>query len=244
MVLDLAYTYTFHRDMTVSSPGANCEKIFSTPRTFVRTQNWAWTSGVDIVAADLPTSYCLGTGAVSDCTDTLLRDLSDMASGTAYAHPFVVYWQSSDLSKFPSDYASSIALMINVPFGDLTTTASAPPSPPTPPTPPPPPTNPSNRSSGLKPGAIAGIAVGVVMLVISSVVLGLYFWRRRKQQRLQHTDAVELEGSSRGLKHFVGGKWRAEQDGTSQPVEAGSTSVKIIPGPPVELDSTPAERIR
>ena len=95
-----------------------------------------------------------------------------------------------------------------------------------------------------EPGAIAGIAVGVVTLVISSVVLGLYFWRRRKQQRLQHTDAVELEGSSRGLKHFMGGKWRAEQDGTSQPVEAGSTSVNIIPGPPVELDSTPTERIR
>ena len=238
MLLDHAYTYTFCRDMTVPSPGANCEKIFSTPRTFVRTQNWAWTSGVDIVAADLPTSYCLGTGAVSDCTDTLLRDLSDMASGTAYAHPFEVYWQSSDLSNFPVDYASSIPLMINVPFGNLTTTTSAPASSPVPPT------NPSKRSSGLKPGAIAGIAVGVVTLVISSVVLGLYFWRRRKQQRLQHTDAVELEGSSRGLKHFVGGKWRAEQDGTSQPVEAGSTSVKIIPGPPVELDSTPAERIR
>jgi hypothetical protein len=83
-----------------------------------------------------------------------------------------------------------------------------------------------------------------VTFVIFIVVLVLYLWRRRKQQRIQHPDVAEMEGSSRGLKHLVGGRWRAEQDGTSQPVEAGSTSVNIIPGPPVELDSTPAERIR
>jgi membrane protein implicated in regulation of membrane protease activity len=85
------------------------------------------------------------------------------------------------------------------------------------------------------------------VFLIVSIVLLLYLRRRMKQkqqQRLQHPGMSEMEGSSRGLKHFVGGRWRAEQDGTSQPVEAGSTSVKIIPGPPVELDSTPAERSR
>ena len=56
----------------------------------------------------------------------------------------------------------------------------------------------------------------------------------------------EMEGDSNGLKAFVGGKWRAEAHGTSDPVEAGvlepveveSRSVRVITGAPVELDAT------
>jgi hypothetical protein len=163
-----------------------------------------------------------------------------VTSGTAYASPFLVWWQSSDLTNFPEDYASSIASVIKVPFGDKSNISSNSTAPPLTP----PPANTSDQGSKLSPDAIAGMAVGIVIFVIFIVVLGLYLWRRRKQQRIQHPDVAEMEGSSRGLKHFVGGRWRAEQDGTSQLVEAGSTSVRIIPGPPVELDNTPLERTR
>jgi hypothetical protein len=47
-----------------------------------------------------------------------------------------------------------------------------------------------------------------------------------------------MEGGSNGLKRFMAGKWRAETDGTSRPVEAESSSVRVIPGPPVELEAT------
>jgi hypothetical protein len=53
-----------------------------------------------------------------------------------------------------------------------------------------------------------------------------------------------MEGSSRGLKRLVNGQWRAETHRTSVPVEAGSlalvevgrASLRIVSGPPVELD--------
>lgn len=158
-----------------------------------------------------------------------------MTSGTAYALPFIVWWQSSDLPNFPEDYASSLASMIKVPFGDTSNNSSSSIASPA---------NPRDQGSKLSPSAIAGIAVGIVTLVISIVVLGLYLRRRQKQQCIQHRDEAEMEGSSMELKHFVGGRRRAEQDGTSQPVEAGSTSVGIIPGATVELDNTPSERAR
>ncbi|CAI9629193.1 unnamed protein product [Alternaria burnsii] len=205
-----------------------------------------WTRGSTTVTAsavDLTTYACTGTGDENDCADTTLRRLTEVTSGTAFAAQFVVDWQSSDFSRFPSEYASSLAAAIKVPFEDPVTTSPSTTStnfvPPF--------TNPNNEDpdAAMSPGAIAGIAVGISAFLIFSIVLLLYLRRRMKQkqqQRLQHSDMWEMEGSSRGLKHFLGGRWRAEQDGTSQPVEAGSTSVRIIPGPPVELDTTPAER--
>jgi len=44
---------------------------------------------------------------------------------------------------------------------------------------------------------------------------------------------------SRGLAHFIGGEWRAETDGSSEPVEAGSRDERVTPAllvPLVELD--------
>jgi len=86
------------------------------------------------------------------------------------------------------------------------------------------------------------------------VVFGLFLWRRRKRQQQQkQQDAPqdepepsadlgisEIDGDTHGSKRFLGGHWRAETDGSSAPVEAGSTSVHIISGPPVELDATHA----
>jgi hypothetical protein len=232
--------------MTISLVNGVCTKAFSTPMSALANLTTTWTSGSTIVttsAVDVTTYACAGIGDENVCGDITLRRLTEVTSGTAFAAQFVVYWQSSDFAKFPSEYASSLAAAINVPFDDpattsssMTDTNSAPPS-----------TNPNNEDpdTAMSPGVIAGIAVGIGAFLIISIVLLLYLRRRMKQKqqrRLQHSDMWEMEGSSRGLKHFLGGRWRAEQDGTSQPVEAGSTSVRIIPGPPVELDTTPAER--
>ena len=190
-----------------------------------------------VVALDLTISLC--------SSDSFLRTTSirnppvEILSGTAIAHPVWLFWQTSDLTNFPVEYASALASVIKVPFGNTTTTpledtppASTAPSPEL-----------HNKGHRLSPGAIAGIAIGIGASVIFSVVIILYLWRRRKQrQPLEHPDVLEMEGSSRGLKHFMGGKWRAETDGTSNPVEAASRSVMIIPGSPVELGSTQRER--
>ncbi|KAH6865885.1 hypothetical protein BKA58DRAFT_471816 [Alternaria rosae] len=108
-----------------------------------------------------------------------------------------------------------------------------------------------DTSSDSSPGAKAGIGVGVGIFVILGVVLFLFSRRRRKQQRQRKQDAQqpeqepsgeigvsEMDGDAKGSKRFVGGHWRAETEAPSAPVEAGSTSVHIIPGPPVELDGT------
>ena len=229
------------RDMTMSIAGGSCEKTFSSPMTALT--NFTTTLSVlsvdvnmtvTVSAIDLTTELCPdGFSKPCEPRTTLSRPV-EVKSDVAYASPMTVYWQSSDLSGFPYEYASSIASVINLTWQNFTTTS-------------PPPPTPRAKNSGPSPGAIAGIAVGIGVFLIFSIVLLLYILRRMKQkqqQRLQHPGMSEMEGSSRGLKHFVGGRWRAEQDGTSQPVEAGSTSVKIIPGPPVELDSTPAERSR
>jgi hypothetical protein len=229
--------------MTVSRAGVSCEKVISTPIAALGVFSTTWYSGetpVAITAAEFSGTVCSGPN--NDlCEDTTLRRLTEVASGTAYAHPFEVYWQSSDLYSFSEDYASSLAAVIKVPFTASTSSNNTPPASTSPPTNP---TNPTNQGSGLSPGAIAGIAVGIGSFVILGIVFLLYLRRRKQQRKRQHPNVVELEGSSRGLKHFMGGKWRAEQDGSSQPVEAESRSVMIVPGPPVELDSRHVDRGR
>jgi len=229
-----------------------CEKVF-TPVMEVLTgisTTIPWlceATNPTIYIVDLTTILCSSFESdghtVHSTKQTILRQMpSRVSSGTAVAEPLVVYWQASDLNYFPVDYASSLASVMRVPFV-ATGLSSLTPSNTTTPVATPPPTDPNNKGHRLSPGAIAGIAIGIGALVISGIVILLYLWRRRKRrQRLQHPDVPEMEGSSRGLKRFMGGKWRAETDGTSEPVEAGSTSVRIIPGPPVELDGTQRER--
>jgi hypothetical protein len=160
------------------------------------------------------------------CESQRLNSPTVLSTGEALA-PTMLIWASSNLSAFPSDYASSLAAALKIPFGSQATTSPS--SSPT--------SIPSNTCSpdpGLSHGAQAGIGVGVGATVIVSVSALLYLLRRRRrqhQQRVAHPALAEMEGSSNGLKRFIGGKWRAEQDGTSQPVEAESRSVRVIPGP-------------
>jgi len=241
--------------MTLGENG--CEKTFTSPMkaytafTTIVSEWWKLcdSTNLTIFALDLTTSICSGTtvsgglGGGPWLQTIFQHPPTEVLSGSASAEMLWVYWQTSDLIKFPVEYASSLASRIKVPFTattqsnttTLSNTTSPEPARPTP--------DINNKVSSLNPGAIAGIAVGSGALVISGIVILLYLWRRRKQrQRPQHPDMSEMEGSSAGLKRFMGGKWRAETDGTSEPVEAGSTSVRIIPGPPVELDGTQRER--
>lgn len=226
--------------------GGQCAKAFTTPMTALTYFTTTFPSIESVcnrtVASgiDFKLRICTTNDDFVLLLDSSMRQPpTTLVSGQALARPLIVYWQSSDLYLFPSEYASSLASVIKVSFGTTATT----PSNNTTSVSARPPTDANNKGPSLSPGAIAGIAIGIGALIISSIVILLYLWRRRKQrQRLQHPDVPEMEGSSRGLKRFMGGKWRAETDGTSQPVEAGSTSVRIIPGPPVELDGTQRER--
>jgi hypothetical protein len=170
-----------------------------------------------------------------DCTyKTRLSSPTVVSSGSVMVPPTRVYWHSSDLSKFPSDYASSLKALMEIPLSDSSPVTSSATSTPTPP-------STSKPSSRLGPGAQAGIGVGAGVAVVLGVLALLCLWRRRKrqhQQRTEHPGMSEVEGGSNGLMRFMGGKWRAETDGTSEPVEAEAKSVRVVPGPPAELADT------
>lgn len=242
----------------ISDPSVRmCKKTVSETTTVLARFNTTWVDSSGQTSTflhvfDKNTVLC-STGG---CTTVPLKSETVISSAVAFASPTFVYWHSSDLAFFPEDYASSLAAVMSVPFGNpatpsslLSTTLSSTDSSSVPPRASPSP------NSGLSPGAKAGIGVGVCVSVIIGVVFLLFLWRRRKRQRQQQKDTqqqeqeqetsaqigvAEIDGDARDSKRFVGGHWRAETDGTSAPVEAGSTSVHIISGPPVELDATHA----
>jgi hypothetical protein len=139
-----------------------------------------------------------------------------LTSGTAVAEPMLVYWQSSDLSNFPSAYAASLASLLNLPLEATTTTAT-----------------------GLSTGAKVGISVGTALGSLAlSIILIMLFLRHRKRKRAAQNPAVaEMSGVSSGFRSFMNGRWRSEAEAKSEPVEMDSRNVNVIPGPPVELDA-------
>jgi hypothetical protein len=71
-----------------------------------------------------------------------------LSSGTLWAETVVVYWQSSDLTLFPSTYATLLAAAMGVTLSiDRSVAGSA------------------AASSGLGTGAKAGIAIGAVLAI-------------------------------------------------------------------------------
>jgi len=243
----------------VDREGWFCEKTFSETTTVL--SKFTITTTFSVGGTSVRTLIDT-TEQVCDpgpCSSVTTNSKMVLTTGTARAKPTVVFWQSSDLALFPRDYASSIAAVIGVSFGGSAASSSLPsitsqdadsgPSTSSPPV------TSQNTNSGLSPGAKAGIGVGVGIFVILGVVLFLFLWRRRKQQRQQKQDAQqpeqepsgeigvsEVDGEANGSKRFLSGHWRAETEAPSAPVEAGSTSVHIIPGPPVELDGTNTKR--
>ena len=252
-ISDMSYRF-------VDRDGYYCEKTFSETTTvlsrFTTTTTYS-AGGTSILSLIDTTEQVCRPGP---CSSVTINSKTVLTTGTARAKPTVVFWQSSDLALFPRDYASSIAAVIGVSFGSSTRSPSllsnpgpsmtaqdtdAGPSTSSPPI------TSQNTNSGLSPGAKAGIGVGVGIFVILGVVFFLFLWRRRKRQRQQKQDAQEreqepsaeigvseMDDGANGSKRFAGGHWRAETQASSAPVEAGSTNVHIIPGPPVELDGT------
>jgi len=245
-----ALAYAVGSDMTSRDTAyGRCGKEFSEKTTALAMFDATiWTSGqmTSLSVVEFETAWCTEVSE-SECPLSTWKSETVLTSGSAWEYQTVVFWRSSDLSSFPSDYASSLAAVIGVPFGSSTTSSSLPSTSV-------PLTIPPSQRSGLSPGTKAGIGVGVCASVILGVVLLLFLWRRRKRQRQQRQQDVqqqepetsadlrvsEIDGDTHGSKSFLGGHWRAETDGSSAPVEAGSTSVHIISGPPVELDATHA----
>jgi hypothetical protein len=210
--------------MKYNGTGAYCHKTFSKATTALApfSATITWTAGFSEPTVFTTTRWIVDWGV--DCTNENERGChasspTVLQSGTAKAWPTHVWWQSSDLSMFPSDYATQIAAIASIPFGKSS--------------------QPSHR---LSPTAQVWIGVGVGFAVVIIVIILLCFWRRRtkrqRQQRTEHPGIPEMEGGSKGLKRFMGGKWRAEAHGTSEPVEAEARSVRVIPGPPAEAHGT------
>jgi hypothetical protein len=155
-----------------------------------------------------------------------LRSPTVLSSGLAQAQAVTVRWQSSDLSSFPSAYAASLASLVAMPVGptssssSLSLVTSSPPP----------------ITHGLSTGGKAGIGVGAVLGFVALGALLILLLLRRKK-KLQHPTVPEMNGQPSGFKRFLGGKWRAEAEAKSEPVEIDSRGIKVIPGPPVELEA-------
>lgn len=150
-------------------------------------------------------------------------------------------WQETDLPKLPPAYASSLAKRIGVAFTQSATPGSASPLPSQ--------TTSSLPVNSLSTGAKAGIGVGVTIgaLLILALIAFLILRRRRKNserttQGSQDETRPEMEDQDATLatkKWYLGGRWRSEvETPKNKPGELDSRSVRVVGGPPQELDET------
>ncbi|KAJ8107250.1 hypothetical protein OPT61_g8996 [Boeremia exigua] len=138
----------------------------------------------------------LGTRTVWDTVTEgrTYRSQTTLSSGTLLAEPVTVMWQVSDLSKFPSAYATTIASEMGINLGD---------------------------DPSMSTGAKAGIAVGAVLgfaLLVGSIVVILRRRRTARRAGVQN-DMPEMHGHSSEIKEMVHNDSKAEMDGRSQPTE-------------------------
>jgi hypothetical protein len=155
-----------------------------------------------------------------------------LASGRLSAEPVRVLWQSSDLSSFPSDYATSLDAMMGVKFGIESSLAA---------------TKgvnlgvKSTSSTGVRSGIAIGAALGFSLLVGPIALLILR--RRRKARYPSDSERIaEMSDHPTSFKEFLRAKWKAEMDGSSQPAEIDSNNVYVVPGPPAELEASQHEQ--
>jgi hypothetical protein len=232
-----------------------CISRFSTPLTayYVVTNG---TSTAQSKSQTLVETRLVTPGVIDDlttATSVLTR------GGIAIADPIVVGWEREDLTLFPTNYASSLAQRIGVPFTASSavpastsrlpqqTNSSSPSS--------------ASKSPHLTGGQIAGISIGVI-LAVALVGVGfflLYTRKRRKATALgvNGSQLPEMEGQSSGIgRWFWPGQWRpkskvqelnanvsdCELDGEGVRPELDSRAVVIVPGEPVELDAEEAQR--
>jgi len=172
--------------------------------------------------------------------DTLstISSLTSLATGLAVADAVVVAWDLPEMISFPPDYRTSLANRIGV---SVTPTATPAPSPSLPtqtgnvtPTP----------DAPLSTGAKAGIGVGVVLgaAVIVGIIILLWLRRRKRGPAVGLGQAVaemeDQDGTHAKKRWFFGGRWRNEAEvRPTLTQELDSKAVRLVPGPPVELDS-------
>ncbi|KAF2009395.1 hypothetical protein BU24DRAFT_473535 [Aaosphaeria arxii CBS 175.79] len=217
-----------------------CEKAISTPFTVLapvvleETTESGWKSSTvwDSTSTWLYTTTNSVGQPLVVTTETSIALHTAISGATLFADPVTVYWQSTDLSLFPSKYASSLASAIGISVGTQTLTLG-------------PKTLSSTTSSStlnqqgvLSTGAKAGIGVGTVIGAALLVGVAFMFFLRLRRRKRQEPAVAELSGHSSGYKRFFGGKLRAEMEGKALPVEIDSKSVCVVPGPPAELEGS------
>lgn len=226
-----------------------CSSLFTTPFTAIVGFTLSNTVYFDFTWWDHGSStFAPAPGVIVSLSSSwrmsVYKNTTVLSSDNAWARPFEVFWQARDLRDFPEDYASSLATKIGVPFALTTppspgstitvaqsTSTSAPAAPGLS-------TAAPQLNTAAKAGIGAGAAMGALLLISVVVLIWRRRWKRRKQASISIPGVPEMSGNSSGLKSFMEGKWRAEVDGDESqiPVEVDSKSVKIIPGPPVELE--------
>jgi hypothetical protein len=184
--------------------------------------------------------------ALTSSTLTLtMSNTTTLSRGVAIADAIKVGWQSSDLSKFPPAYAASLAKAISVNFTPTASPGTASTLPREIGSPPP---------SALSTGAKAGIGVGAILgfILLLSLVFATLIIRKRRQKRAATTtdpaaiaETPEMADQDNDLatrKWYLGGRWRNEAEAKNQLGELDSRAVRVVPGPPPELDAVERRR--
>jgi hypothetical protein len=217
--------------------GAQCVATFTTPVRAFCPYTITRSSKTTLTLFYESTIRASSGGETIDRT-TVLTNITTLTSVSAVAQPLYVLWQSADLSRFPPAYASSLAKRINVPF---TATASPGSSSSLPAQTSPPRSSPE----GLNTGAKVGIGIGVSLFVLLIISILAFFLLRRRHTR-NNTSAstsqpttAEMEDQDAILstrKWYLGGKWRSEAEAKNEPGELDSRNVRVVGGPPAELE--------
>lgn len=150
--------------------------------------------------------------------DESLSSTKTITSAIALMEPLVVAWQFSDLSKFSTAYATSLAKRIGIDYTPPATPATSPTLPgeiagsPSP-----------DLTTGAKAGVGVGVAIFTFLLVISLIALAIHRRQRRRQRTVPTDSLPEMEHQERSGRWYTGGIWRGELRVKNMPSELEST---------------------
>lgn len=182
---------------------------------------------------------------ITTSTTRTVTNITTLTSAVALADVINVIWEETDLPRFPSAYAASLAKRIGVSFtpsampGSSSFLPSQTAS-----------TSPSKLSSkGLSKGGTAGVGVSsaVAFLIAIALIAFLVLRKRRKTREAStsfsheryHPEMEDQDASLATRKWFLRGRWRSEvETPKAKPGELDSRSVRIVSGPPQEMDGT------
>ncbi|KAI1263992.1 hypothetical protein F5Y18DRAFT_93125 [Xylariaceae sp. FL1019] len=193
--------------------------------------------------------------------------LTTPIKGVVFRNP-TIYWQPKDISSFPESLAASLRVAMGLPAftSNPSATALSPSSTILPVTILPSTTIPTTSSQGsslssssnsaanseraaisLSRGAIAGISIGAVIVLLFVGIMGFLAMSRRwlrnkEEQEGQPAEAAEMDQENSVYKHFSGGAWRSELDSRSRSELQGGISnmdSRIVQAPKELPASTP-----